>query len=538
MLKDHVERDVLVPRHDVKVRRSWLRSYFRSFGDEPARRWQSRRTTSAVDTKPAGWQGVPCCDRECYEASQEAATACRVQGALRANCRWRSELTQHKQTLKAIALVRSGKAPEIIEANGLLDEVLAGPRPWDETVVNLLNSALPPLHRSKCRLSMFQPRKDAETTAFEVADMAHVYEEAAQKVKAPAVKRVEWIVNAFEMHLTAGNWKGAHQTAYRLSKMHTALSDERYTWFAALCATMQAADRSTPPAIRAVLLKLAYRTIENYPIKPWLSPERFILAVDLVGAVHGPDAALEKLSGVDTAFPPRRQIVSSARSDWAFRAGKWQEEAERTENDLGSGFAASSASIAGLLLTRVAHSTDDWDTFTAHITAKLYAAVPPSGSFPFRSPENDPVKNQPAFRIPWQSDMPIQHWPVPKLDSEEKRLRLVDAAKSTTMYFRHLIQTFEASGTNVSFKLRLPYLAIFEVERRVSRYEYQGWEISVLDRAAEFERYLLKQGDLHCCAEDIEPYLPLVDGNTKFIQFLQAYEYRVVCCLTTRWVPF
>jgi hypothetical protein len=84
--------------------------------------------------------------------------------------------------------------------------------------------------------------------------------------------------------------------------------------------------------MRQVLLKLAHRTIEQSVVKHWLGPERFAFTVDLTGAVFGPDAALEKLtiqSRNDMNWSRGRVSLVNMRVDWAFRAGRWKEEADR-----------------------------------------------------------------------------------------------------------------------------------------------------------------------------------------------------------------
>ncbi|KAH7107175.1 N-acetyltransferase B complex non catalytic subunit-domain-containing protein [Auriculariales sp. MPI-PUGE-AT-0066] len=393
------------------------------------------------------------------------------------------------KTLKALALIKSAKPAELVEAHGYLDEILASSKTLDEHLIQLLGHSLMGLNRH--------------------IDLARTFDEASQNSKATSEQRAKWAIDAFDIYTRHGMWQSARQVALRLTKLNNR-EEERYFWHASVCASLQAADPSTAPNMHPVLLKLAQRMIDTYLtnslVKQWMQPDKFGYSIDLAGAIHGADGALERLATADredtwTRISPR---LATIRTDWAFRAGKWKEEALRL----------------GSLLERSSGS-EDWETFTNFITATLYAAVPPTESYPYHAPptRHDSIQGPHPFSQPPPVD--IDDWPTPKLDTDEKRAAMREAAQKIAMFVRHIMETVEnVHKDGLEYKLRLPYLALFELERRLSKYDHP---MRIIDRAAEVERYILKQGALACAAEDIAPYLPLVARDDVLMTILDSY---------------
>ncbi|TBU65814.1 N-acetyltransferase B complex non catalytic subunit-domain-containing protein [Dichomitus squalens] len=150
------------------------------------------------------------------------------------------------KALKALALVRSQKVEEALI---LCDEVLAS-KPVDDPTLTAMMHVLRGLGRHQ--------------------DMVAMYEDAYKQQPA----NEELGTQTFFANVRIGNWKAAQQIA---TKMHKQSQEDRYLYWNAMGALLQANDPTTPETLRTILFKLAHRLLSQVQAPAVFYAERFHL---------------------------------------------------------------------------------------------------------------------------------------------------------------------------------------------------------------------------------------------------------------------
>ncbi|ETW85831.1 hypothetical protein HETIRDRAFT_308984 [Heterobasidion irregulare TC 32-1] len=155
------------------------------------------------------------------------------------------------KALKALALVRSQKVEESL---ALCDEVLAA-KPSDDGTLTAMMHVLRGLGRH--------------------ADTVAMFEEAFKRQPL----NEDLGMQTFFANIRTGNWKTGQQLATKLNKQ---FHEDRYVYWGAMCAVLQANDSSTPPNMRELLYKLAHRLLTSAWNPLEMNADRFHLYLSLL----------------------------------------------------------------------------------------------------------------------------------------------------------------------------------------------------------------------------------------------------------------
>ncbi|KAH7096936.1 N-acetyltransferase B complex non catalytic subunit-domain-containing protein [Auriculariales sp. MPI-PUGE-AT-0066] len=370
---------------------------------------------------------------------------------------------QQYRALKCLALSRTGRADDEAEAHTLVEELIRE-KPTDQVVLGPLSHALRQLNRPFDALSMF---------------------DAAYK-QAPGDEELG--AQAFMANVRVGHWKAAQLLATRIGKQ---LKQDRWTWWAVMCAVLQASDGATAAHVRNVLLQLALRMIEMTGKPSHVQADRFALHLDLLQALDRTPEALTMLE--DTAegralFATSPAVQEIAR-ELTLRAGRWEQEWENAKKKLQEGDRTG-------------------ETTTALINGALYTPAPPK---PETIPMLDPTLPQPVLL-----GGPTV-WPVPPELSEDQLAEVKRRAGEAKEELDAAVRK-DLSGDK---KERTGLLALLELEQRVGKY---GEGMSVVDRAAVIEQYVTIFGDKPSAFEDVLPHLKLLVAKQRetLVAFAQS----------------
>ncbi|TFK76275.1 actin cytoskeleton organization protein [Pluteus cervinus] len=205
------------------------------------------------------------------------------------------------KSLKALALVRSQKVEEALV---LCDELLQA-KPTDDPVLTALMHCLRGLGRHK--------------------DMVTMFEDAYKQQPA----NEELGIQTFFANVRAANWKSAQLIA---TKMHKQFQEDRYIFWNAISAVLQARDPATPPGMQTILFKLAHRLLESCTSPTYLIADRFYLHLFVLRELQLYDDAHKLLdSEIGTVICNTNLSCNEIRRDIWKRRGMVAEEGARGE---------------------------------------------------------------------------------------------------------------------------------------------------------------------------------------------------------------
>ncbi|EIN07294.1 actin cytoskeleton organization protein [Punctularia strigosozonata HHB-11173 SS5] len=202
------------------------------------------------------------------------------------------------KALKALALVRSQK---VEEALALCDEVLAT-KPMDDGTLSAMTHVLKGLGRNSDTIKMFEEAYKTQPGNEELA------------------------AQTFFANARTGNWKACQQIAM---KMHKNFQEDRYLYWNAICAVLQAKDSATPETMRGLLYELARRVLAPNTALSCLLADRFYLHLTVLRELKAWDEAQSML---DTELGKNICNTSlhcdALRREIAQERGSWIEEGE------------------------------------------------------------------------------------------------------------------------------------------------------------------------------------------------------------------
>ncbi|KAI5121380.1 hypothetical protein M0805_001193 [Coniferiporia weirii] len=207
------------------------------------------------------------------------------------------------KALKALAIVRMNKIEECLP---LCDEVLAN-KPTDLDTLNAMMHVLRTLGRH--------------------TDLVVMYDDAYRAQPA----NEELGVQDFFANVRTGNWKTAQQISQRLHKFFGGGgSGDRYLYWSVLGATLQANDITTPPAMRAVLQKLAHRMLQGVEVPPHATADRLHVHISVLKALSLYDDAAKLLeSDEGRAVAKTSLIIDELRREVVKARGDFEAEGAR-----------------------------------------------------------------------------------------------------------------------------------------------------------------------------------------------------------------
>jgi N-terminal acetyltransferase B complex non-catalytic subunit len=221
-------------------------------------------------------------------------------------------ISQYRQTLKSLALLRSAKVDEAIP---LCDEVFEA-RPTDENVVMALAQVLRQLERHEDIITLYDSAFKANPNGEELG------------------------FQAFLAMIRIGNWKSAQQISHRMSR--TFKNESRYLCWSVMCAVLQACDPDTEEKTKSVLLNLALHLFRQLPpaASHLSSPDKLHLLLEIYLSHTKPqlEEAYELLSskaGRDAANSSL--AVDEVRHLVWMKHGKFVEERDLSRERLSNG---------------------------------------------------------------------------------------------------------------------------------------------------------------------------------------------------------
>ncbi len=221
-------------------------------------------------------------------------------------------LTSAIQTLKSLALVRSGR---IEEAGVQCDEILKE-HPIEDDVLSALTFTLRHLGRHENIVSM--------------------YEDAFRR----APHNEELGVQTFFALVRVGSWKTAQQVSLKLSKAFP--SSSRYFFWSATSAYLQACDPTTVPNAKPVLLTLALRMLSQLPstYNSLSTPDKLYLHLEILLSYDEPKL-LDAFNLLDSeqgkSLVQFSLAIEERRREVWLKLSKFAEEKELSEKKLSQG---------------------------------------------------------------------------------------------------------------------------------------------------------------------------------------------------------
>ncbi|KAH8116753.1 actin cytoskeleton organization protein [Phellopilus nigrolimitatus] len=211
------------------------------------------------------------------------------------------------QALKALAIVRMNRIEECLP---ICDEVLAS-KPTDLETLNVMMLVLRALGRH--------------------TDLATMFDEAYRTQP----ENEELGMQDFFANIRTGNWKTAQQIAQRLHKAFGAGGADRFLYWAVLSTVLQANDPATPPAMRAILQKLAHRLLGTVTVPPYATADRLHVHISVLTALSLNDEAAALLDSEEgRAIAKTSLVVDELRRDLVRARGDFTAEGDRARAKL------------------------------------------------------------------------------------------------------------------------------------------------------------------------------------------------------------
>ncbi|KAJ7581325.1 actin cytoskeleton organization protein [Mycena floridula] len=338
--------------------------------------------------------------------------------------------------LKCLALVRSQKVEEALI---VCDQVLAG-KPTNEAVLSAMMLVLRGLGRNN--------------------DLVTMYDEAYRQQP----NNEELAAQTFFANVRCSRWKVAQQVA---TKMQKSFQTDRYLYWSAMSAVLQASDPRTAPQMQTLLWKLAHRLITSNSRASFSSADRFYLHL----------AILKEVTSIDIKASPTT-------------AQKYLAEA-----------GALLSTDIGQAICKTNLSCDE----VRRELVKLAGSLPGEGENPREEEARRATEKIREGDRNWLEFVAVLDGTFPPTESSEPASEQITSIEVL----------FEQIAEKDGLKDRSGLLGLLELDKR------SGWKDST-HRLQLLQKYFDRFGDKACCFEDLKPFVGQIKEWTQFLQGLTS----------------